>query len=134
MLLRIHICGRDKSAPTAANGLPFRCKQIAIMQRTHREIPTLTHEMGCEHSARRRGRFIAPVSLDNQIYIFALPNTCIHIITHISTLSNMCIFVIKYTYSHYQICVSTLSDTCIHTTARTFPPPFLWVNTDMRAR
>ena len=25
----IHICGHDKSAPTAADGLPFRCERIA---------------------------------------------------------------------------------------------------------
>ena len=31
-----------------------------------------------EHSVRRRGRFIAPVSWHYQIHIFALPNTCIH--------------------------------------------------------
>ena len=54
----IRICGRDKSAPTAANGL-------LITLRTHHEMPT-------KHSARRRGRFIAPVSLHNQIRIFIL--------------------------------------------------------------
>ena len=30
-----HIRGHDKSAPTAANGLPFRYKQITTTQRTH---------------------------------------------------------------------------------------------------
>ena len=63
------ICGHDKSAPTAADGLP-------ITLRTHHETPN-------EHSARRRGRFIVPVSLHNQIYIFISPNTCFHIIEYI---------------------------------------------------
>jgi len=76
--------GAINRTPTAANGLRKCCWRSAIMQRTHREkptntheihtkhtaryqqtfreIPTLTHEIGCEHSARRRGRFIAPVS------------------------------------------------------------------------
>ena len=43
--------------------------------------------MGCEHSVRRRGRFIAPVSLHYQIRVFTLLNTCIH--------------VIKYVFSHH---------------------------------
>ena len=43
--------------------------------RTIREMPT-------KHSARRRGRFIAPVSLYYQIYIFISPNTCFHIIKY----------------------------------------------------
>ena len=30
----IHICGRDKSAPTAANGLPKHCERIAKTLRT----------------------------------------------------------------------------------------------------
>ena len=57
---------------------------------------TYTHEMPHEHSARRRDRFIVPVSLHNpksyshyQIRIFPLPDTCI--------------FVIKYAYPHYQL-------------------------------
>ena len=45
-------------------------------QRTPTKCPT-------KHTARRRGRFIAPVSLYYQIYIFVSPNTCIYItITH----------------------------------------------------
>ncbi len=36
-----------------------------------------------EHTARRRGRFIVPVSLHNQIYIFISPNTCFHFIEYI---------------------------------------------------
>ncbi|MBF1513476.1 MAG: hypothetical protein HXN90_06430 [Prevotella pallens] len=44
----IHICGHDKSAPTAADGL-------LIMLLT----PT---KWVAKHPARRRGRFIVPVS------------------------------------------------------------------------
>ena len=47
-----------------------------------------THEIGCEHSARRRGRFIAPVSLHNQIYIF------VSLHTHLN--------IIKYTYPFHR--------------------------------
>ena len=51
----IRICGRDKSAPTAACGLPKCCKQPAYNA-------TFTHETRGEHTVRRRGRFIVPVS------------------------------------------------------------------------
>ncbi|WP_311551640.1 hypothetical protein [Prevotella pallens] len=46
----------------ATNTNEIHTKHSAKYQQTFREIPTLTHEMGCEHSVRRRGRFIAPVS------------------------------------------------------------------------
>ena len=55
-------------------------------------MSTFTHEMPTNHSARRRGRFIVPVSLHYQIYIFISPHTHFRFITH--------------EYSHYQICVS----------------------------
>ena len=98
----IHIRGRDKSAPTAANRLPIMlrtdCNNVAnIPQNTHeifRKMSTFTHETPTNHSVRRRGRFIAPVSLHYQIYIFVSPNTHFHFIIH--------------EYSHYQICVSIL--------------------------
>ena len=51
-----------------------------------------THEMPTNHSARRRGRFIVPVSLHYQIHIFISPNMHFRFIIH--------------EYSHYQICVS----------------------------
>ena len=71
-----------------------------------------------EHSARRRGRFIAPVSLHKQIHISALPNICIHIITH--------------TYPHHQTRAFISSNTYIHITAHAFPFPITWVFTYMR--
>ena len=45
--------------------------------------------MCCEHSARRRGRFIAPVSLHNQKYV--------------SISTNVCFYIIKYVYSFHRI-------------------------------
>ena len=40
----LRICGRDKSAPTAANGLQQCCEQIAIYTRT----PTKNHTFACQ--------------------------------------------------------------------------------------
>ena len=39
------ICGHDKSAPTAANGLPQRCWRIGIIWQTFCKISTFNHEM-----------------------------------------------------------------------------------------
>ena len=77
----IRICGRDKSAPTAANGLPTTLLGIGIMWQTLRKISTFNHEIPNEHSARRRGRFIVPVSLHYQIHIFASSHTYVQITT-----------------------------------------------------
>ena len=86
----IRICGRDKSAPTAANGLLITLlpnwnnvantpQNIYVQprnsQRTLMKTPNL-------HSARRRGRFIVPVSLHCQIRIFPLLNTYIRFIAN----------------------------------------------------
>ena len=97
----------------AADGLQQRCEQIAIYTRT----PT---KWVAKHSARRRGRFIVPVSLHYQIHISALPNICIHIITH--------------TYPHHQTRAFISSNTYIHITAHAFPFPITCVFTYMRAR
>ena len=128
MLLRIHICGHDKS-------VPYSCERFAISLQTDCDNAANTHEIGCEHSVRRRG----PI---HRARILTLSNMYIHVIkyvhshhrTHISTLSNMYIHITAHAYPHYRIRVFTLLNTHFHTTARTFPPPFLWVNTDMRAR
>ena len=56
------ICGRDKS-------VHYSCEQIAITLltdwnnacRTGRKLSTFAHEIRCEHTVRRRGRFIVPV-------------------------------------------------------------------------
>ena len=100
----IRICGHDKSAPTAAYKLPKYCEQIGITQhspmkyiannpqihhihqrntqRTIRKYTTPTNETRNEHPDRRRGRFIAPVSLHCQIRIFPLSNPCIRFIAN----------------------------------------------------
>ena len=87
-----------------ANILRMYIKQIANTWRTFGECSLNTHEIGCETLPNSQrpprnwlqnipsgvgDRFIVPVSLHNQLYIFALPNTCI--------------FVIKYAYPHYQL-------------------------------
>ena len=77
-----------------------------------------------EHSARRRGRFIAPVSLHKQIHISALPNICIHIITHTYPIRQIPAFIslntyltiIKHVHSFHRIRIFTSPHT--H-----FPPP-----------
>ena len=50
--------------------------------RTLRKISTNTPKTPNLHSARRRGRFIVPVSLHCQIRIFPLLNTYIHFIAN----------------------------------------------------
>ena len=45
---RTRIHGHDKSTPTAANSLPFRCERIV-------NNATNTHEITTKHSDRRRG-------------------------------------------------------------------------------
>ena len=122
------ICGHDKSAPTAACGLPFRCERFV-------NNATLTHEIGCEHPARRRGPIHrARILTLSNIHIRITKYVHSHHRTHISTLSITCFHIIEYVYSFHRIRAFALPHAHIHTTARTFPPPFLWVNTDMRAR
>ena len=70
-----------------------RCEQIEIMWQIFCEISTSNHKMHHEHTARRRGRFIVPVSLHCQIRIFTLLNTCIRFI------ANTFLFVILWIYT-----------------------------------
>ena len=113
----IRICGRDKSAPTAANGLLITLlpnwnnvantpQNIYVQprnsQRTLMKTPNL-------HSARRRGRFIVPVSLHCQIRIFPLLNTYIRFIANgcphhqirIFISSQTDVHILKYVYSNH---------------------------------
>ena len=46
----------------AANTPPIPHVHHEIGCKTLCKTPTYTYEIGCEHSARRRGRFIVPVS------------------------------------------------------------------------
>ena len=128
---------------------PLRLRTVCECVANILQTPTLTYEMGCKHSARRRGRFIAPVSWHYQIHIFTSSNTCFRFTAHayphyqlrVFTLLNTYIHFTEYVHLHYRTRISTLPNTCIciikytfpHT-AHAFPPPFLWVNTDMRAR
>ena len=83
----LRICGHDKSDP-------YSCERIAISLLTVcnnvANIPRNAHERSvkCPHSPTKcprttppgvGDRFIAPVSLYYQIYIFVSPNTCIYI-------------------------------------------------------
>lgn len=60
------------------------CQQCHVcprnIPRTFRKMSTFNHETRGEHSARCRSRFIVPVSLYYQIYIFVSTNTHFHII------------------------------------------------------
>ena len=85
----IRIWGRDKSAPTAANGLLITLlanwnnmanilQNIHVQPRNSQRTLTKTPNL---HSARRRGRFIVPVSLHCQIHIFTSSHTYVQITT-----------------------------------------------------
>ena len=105
--------GTINRSPTAANGLPFRCKRIAIMLRTPTKlVANIPSGVG--------DRFIAPVSLHNQIRIFTSSNTCFRFTAH--------------AYPHYRIRVFTLLNTHFHITTRTFPFAISWVFSYTRAR
>lgn len=65
---------------------------------THRKMSTFTHKISNEHTARRRGRFIVPVSLHNQIRIFTLSNPYIHFIAHVFPHFKIRIFKSPHTY------------------------------------
>ena len=56
------------------------------------------------HTARRRGRFIVPVSLHNQIYIFTLSNPYIHFIAHVCPHFKIRIFKSPHTYIRSSFC------------------------------
>lgn len=67
---------------------------------THRKMSTFTHKTPNEHTARRRGRFIVPVSLRNQIRIFTLSNPYIHFIAHVCPYFKIRIF--KSPHTHFR--------------------------------
>ena len=108
-----HICGHDKSAPTAANGLPKCCKQYAYNATFNHETPN-QHSVKYPHSPTKCPRTTPPgVGADS-----SCPYPCIT----------------KYTYSFHQICISVSSYTNIHIIKYAFPFPISWVFTYMRAR
>ena len=118
MLLRIHICGHDKSDP-------YGCERFANYVAN---IPQNANEQSVKCATNTPpgvgDRFIAPVSLHYQLRVFTLLNTCIHVIkyvfpfqrTHISTLSNTHFHITEYVYSFHRICTFTLPHTHIHIT------------------
>ncbi len=77
---------------------------------TFREYPHSLTKTPNLHSARRRGRFIVPVSLHNQIRIFSLSNTYIHFIANAFPHYQIHIFISSQTHfcspfcGHLRIC------------------------------
>ena len=70
----IHIRGRDKSAPTAADGLPKHCKRIAITLRTPTKLvanipPGVGADSSCPYPDVTKN-----VYFHNQICVFTLLN------------------------------------------------------------
>ena len=115
MLLRIHICGHDKS-------VPYGCWRITISLQTDCDNVANTNEMGCEHSARRRGPIHrARILTLSNIHIRITKYVHSHHRTHISTLSNTCFHVIKYVFPFQRTRISTLPNTCFHIIKYTFP-------------
>ena len=120
----------------------FVANGLLIMQRSPTKLVANTPPGVGADSSRPYPDIIKYTFSHYQICTFTSSHTHIHIInyvfpfhrTRISTLPNMCFHIIEYVYSFHRIRAFALPHAHIHTTARTFPPPFLWVNTDMRAR
>ena len=70
---------------------------------TPQNVP-FTHKISNEHTARRRGRFIVPVSLHNQIRIFTLSNPYIHFIAHVCPHFKIRIFTSPHTHFRSSFC------------------------------
>ena len=88
-----------------------RCKHSVNIHIHPRKHPTYTPQNINEHpktpnlhTARRRGRFIVPVSLHNQIYIFTLSNPYIHFIAHVCPHFKIRIFKSPHTYIRSSFC------------------------------
>ena len=113
----IHICGHDKSAPTAANGLPKHCERIAITQRTHTKCPTNTPSGVGADSSRPCPNIIKYTYSHYQICTFTSSHTHFHIINYVysrhqirvSVSTHTHFHIIKYVYSFHQICAFTSS-------------------------
>ena len=134
--------GTINRSPTAANGLPFRCWRFAKMWRTPTKYTQNTpqntnkHSVKYQRSPTKWGANIPPgVGADSSC---PYPNIIKYVYSRhqirVSVSPHTHIHIIEYVYSFYRIRAFALPNTHIHTTARAFPPPFLWVNTDMRAR
>ena len=60
---------------------------------THRKMSTFTHKISNEHTARRRGGFIVPVSLRYQKRVSISTNTHFHILKYVYSNRHTRIFV-----------------------------------------
>ena len=109
----IHICGHDKSAPTAANGLPKHCWRSAKMQRTHREKYTKQPQNTWRTLRKHPTNTPQGVGADSSR---PYPD------------------IIKYTYPFHRIRILTLSNAHIHFISNVHSSPISWVFSYMRAR
>ena len=90
-----------------------------ILPAKHSAVPHVHHEIGCEHSARRRGPIHCVRILTNLMRAYSLSNAHFHITKYVfphyrirvSDSSNACIRFTKSTYSHYRICAFVLPRT-----------------------
>ena len=122
MLLRIHICGHDKSAPTAANGLRKCCWRIAITWRTPTKYTQNTPQNTNKHSVKYQ-RSPTKWGANTPLGVGAdssrpYPNIIKYVYSHywirVFTSSHTHFHIIKYVYSRHQIRVSVSTHTHIH--------------------
>ena len=120
----------------------FVANGLLIMQRSPTKWgANIPPDVGAD-SSRPYPNIIKYTYSRHQIRVSVSTHTHIHIIKYVyshhqirvSVSSHTHFHIIEYVYSFHRIRAFALPHTNIHTTARTFPPPFLWVNTDMRAR
>ena len=112
--------GTINRSPTAADGLPFRCKRISITLRTPTKWGANTPPGVGADSSRPYPNIIKYTYSRHQIRVSVSPHTYIHII--------------NYVFLHNQIRIFTSSNTHIHFTEYAFPFPISWVYTYTRAR
>ena len=91
-----HICGHDKSAPTAADRLPKHCERIAITLRTPTKlVANIPPGVGAD-SSRPYPCIIKNAYLRNPKCIFAYPKPCFHIIKYVHSFYCTHIFVCHF--------------------------------------
>ena len=100
----IHICGHDKSAPTAANGLRMRGEHSAKHQRSPTKWAANTPPGVGADSSRPYPDIIKYTYSRHQIRVSVSPHTHIHII--------------NYVFLHHQIHISISPHTCIRSPFR----------------
>ena len=90
----LRICGRDKSAPTAADDLPITWRTLWNTQRTPSKLVRNTPPGVGD-------RFIVPVSWHYQLHIFVSPHTHIPIIKYVFSSHHAHIFALPYQYIRF---------------------------------